>query len=78
MEQLLIKVDTKENGAFLRELLQKFNFVVEIEQKTEEVQNSTTIEKNVGGALESYGDKEKVKEESSIWESVVKLKHGVH
>jgi hypothetical protein len=78
MEILLVKVDTKENQAFLRELLLKFNFVVEVEGKSDSVQNALNVSKNVAGIFNSYSDKDKIKEEDSIWEKVIKQKHGIH
>jgi hypothetical protein len=78
METLHIKVDTKENKDFLRELLQKFNFVVDVEAQSDSPKKTVAEIKNVGGFLNSYADKEKIKEEKSIWESVVKQKHGVY
>ncbi len=78
MEILLVKVDTKENQAFLKELLLKFNFVVEVEGKSDSVHNALNASKNVAGILNSYSDKDKMKEEVSIWEKVIKQKHGIH
>jgi hypothetical protein len=78
METLLIKVDTKENQAFLRELLLKFNFVFEVGGKSESVEKSELLTRNVAGVLNAYADMAKVKQEETIWEQVVKSKHGVH
>ena len=78
METLHIKVDTKENKDFLRELLRKFDFVVEVEVQSDASNKMVAERKNVGGFLNSYADKEKVKEEKTIWEKVVKQKHGIH
>lgn len=78
METLIIKVDNKKNLAYLKELLLKFNFVVEIDVDTHSEQNQLTGYQNVAGRLSSFSDVKKLKEEETIWEKVVKEKHGVH
>jgi hypothetical protein len=65
METLLIKVDTKENKAFLRELLQKFDFVVEVEVKSDSPKNPIAETTNVGGLLKAYADKEMTKDKKT-------------
>jgi accessory colonization factor AcfC len=78
METLIIKVDNKKNLAYLKELLLKFNFVVEIDADPHSEQNQLTGYQNVAGRLSSFSDVNKLKEEETIWEKVVKEKHGVH
>lgn len=78
METLIIKVDNKKNLAYLKELLLKFNFVVEIDADSHSEQNQLTGYQNVAGRLSSFSDVKKLKEEETIWEKVVKEKHGVH
>jgi accessory colonization factor AcfC len=78
METLIIKVDNKKNLAYLKELLLKFNFVVEIDADSHSEKNQLTGYQNVAGRLSSFSDVKKLKEEETIWEKVVKEKHGVH
>ncbi len=78
METLLVKVDTKKNQTFLRELLLKFDFVLEVGGKPETVGHLEPGEKNAAGILSAYADKSKLKQEETIWEQVVKSKHEVH
>ncbi len=78
METLIIKVDNKENLAYLRELLLKLNFVIEIDGESSSKQNQITEYPNVGGKLHSYSDLSKAKKEETIWQEVVKEKHGTH
>lgn len=62
MEKLLIKVDTKENGAFLKELLQKLNFVVEVELESDLPKKIEDEITNVGGLLQRFGNKEMIED----------------
>lgn len=78
METLIIKVDNKKNLAYLKELLLKFNFVVEIDSEGYSEQNQFSEQQYVAGRLSSFSDVKKLKEEETIWEKVVKEKHGVH
>lgn len=78
METLIIKVDNKKNLAYLKELLLKFNFVVEIDADSHSEQNQFTGHQNVEGILSSFSDVNKLKEEETILDKVVKEKHGVH
>ncbi|EKB48630.1 hypothetical protein B879_02788 [Cecembia lonarensis LW9] len=76
METLLVKVDNKKNSSFLRKLLLKFNFVVEV--KTTASSESYTFPEivNVAGRLRSYADPSKKNSEKAIWEQVIQEKHG--
>jgi hypothetical protein len=76
METLLVKVDNKKNSSFLRKLLRKFNFVVEV--KTTPSDEPYTIPEivNVAGRLHSYSNPSKKKSEKAVWEQVIKEKHG--
>jgi hypothetical protein len=57
METLLIKVDTKENKEFLRELVHKFSFVLEVKSNSPE--NPVAEIKNVEGSLHAFSEQEK-------------------
>ncbi|WP_289029012.1 hypothetical protein [uncultured Algoriphagus sp.] len=78
METLLVKVDTKKNQSFIRELLLKFDFVLEVGDQSEMAEDSESGKRNAAGILKAYADKDKLKNEKAIWEQVVKMKHGVH
>jgi hypothetical protein len=78
METLIIKVDNKKNLAYLKELLLKFNFVVEIDSERYSDQNQFSGHQYVAGRLSSFSDVNKLKEEETIWEKAVKEKHGIH
>ncbi len=74
METLIVKVDSKKNLEYLKELLLKLNFVVEIDAEPSAEQNQFTEYQNVAGKLRSYSDVAKMKEEETIWQKVVKEK----
>lgn len=78
METLIIKVDNKKNLAYLKELLLKLKFVVEIDIQPSSEQNTFTESLNVAGRLSSFSDVSKLNEEEIIWQKVVKEKHGAH
>lgn len=78
METLLVKVDTKKNQSFIRELLLKFDFVLEVGDHSEMAEDSESGKRSAAGILKAYADKDKLKNEKAIWEQVVKMKHGVH
>jgi hypothetical protein len=76
METLLVKVDNKKNSSFLRKLLLKFNFVVEV-KTTASTEAYTSPEKvNVAGRLHSFADFSKNKNEKAVWEQVIQEKYG--
>ena len=78
METLIVKVNNKKNLIFLRKLLLKFNFVVKVETtpSTESIHLTDRI--NVAGRLNHYADATKIKDEKTVWQQVVKEKHGSH
>lgn len=78
METIIVKVDTKENQVYLKELLLKFNFVMEVDGESVTLQKELADSKNVAGILNTYADKTKLKEVESVWDKVMKSKHGVH
>ena len=79
METLIVKVDNKKNVSFLRKLLLKFNFVLEVRTKTS-VESVSELDRSdsVAGKLKQYSNVERLNEEKSVWEQVVKDKHGSH
>ena len=78
METLIVTVDNKKNLSYLKELLLKLNFVVEINTQPSSKQNQVIEHQNVAGKLHSYSNVDKLKEEETIWQKVVKEKHGTH
>ncbi|MDO8965711.1 hypothetical protein [Algoriphagus sp.] len=78
METLIVKVDNKKNQAYLKELLLKLNFVVEVNTESFSEQNQLSGYPNVAGKLHTYSDANKLKEEETIWKKVVTEKHGIH
>ena len=78
METLIVKVDSKENLTYLKELLGKLNFVVEIDAEFHSTENFSVPNPSVAGRLGSYSDVNKIKEEEGVWEKVSKEKYGLH
>ncbi|MFC3415936.1 hypothetical protein [Algoriphagus hitonicola] len=78
METIIVKVDTEENRAYLKEFLLRFNFVREVDGEPIPLEKEKSESKNVAGTLQSYADSTKLKEEELVWEKIVKEKHGTH
>lgn len=76
METLMVKVDNKKNSSFLKKLLQKFSFVVEVKSTPSEEADTLTDKVNVAGRLNSFSDLSKIKTEKDIWEKVIQEKYG--
>jgi hypothetical protein len=78
METLIVKVDSKKNLSYLKDLLGKLNFVVEIDAEFPSTETFSDPNPSVAGRLGSYSDVNKIKEEEAVWEKVVKKKYGLH
>lgn len=78
METLIVTVDNKKNLSYLKELLLKLDFVVEINTQPSSKQTQALENQSVAGKLHSYSKVDKLKEEEAIWQKVVKEKHGIH
>lgn len=78
MKTLIVKVDTKKNQDYLKELLQKFDFVVEVGEETSLRGEGGPEPKNMAGFLKSFADISKIEEETEVWEKVINERHGLH
>ncbi len=74
METLVVTVDTKKNVNFLKKLLLKFNFVIDIKSRSSDRKPKAII--NVAGKLHAYADPSKQKQEKFAWEKIARDKHG--
>ncbi|MCC5931165.1 MAG: hypothetical protein JJU28_18095 [Cyclobacteriaceae bacterium] len=78
METLIVTVDNKKNLSFIRKLLRKFSFVLEIKSTPSTEQSHLTNQVNVAGKLSHYADTSKIFDENTVWQQIVKEKHGPH
>ena len=78
MEMLVVKIDSKKNSSFLKKLLLKFNFVLEVKSTTSEDVHSVPEKINVAGSLNKFSDLSKMKNEKAVWEKVILEKHGTY
>ena len=76
MEMLVVKIDSKKNSSFLKKLLLKFSFVLEVKSTTSEDVHSVPEKINVAGSLNKFSDLSKMKNEKAVWEKVIHEKHG--
>lgn len=51
---------------------------MEVDGESVTLQKELADSKNVAGILNTYADKTKLKEVESVWDKVMKSKHGVH
>ncbi len=78
METLIVKVDNKKNRTFLKKLLHKFGFVIEVKTKPSIKSTNPTHTINVAGKLHQYANPDRMNQESSAWQKVAKEKHDTH